>query len=196
MASRCDELTLVCITQVRYMIRTVADGSVSSRPAEGPLDFSSRLEAVLDPAYRLATVMLRDPSGAEDAVQEAAVKAWRKHGQLRGGAESFRPWFLSIVANECRMARRSRWLGVIRMADPPQPVVSPEDATQVGRDLREAIMALEVADRAALFCFFYLDMPLDEVARVLGISPSAARSRVYRAARRLRPGLDAGEMMQ
>jgi RNA polymerase sigma-70 factor (ECF subfamily) len=177
------------------MIGTVAGGPASSRSAEGSLDFSARLEAVLDPAYRLATVMLRDPSGAEDAVQEAAVKAWRKHGQLRGGPESFRPWFLSIVANECRMARRSRWLGVIRMADPPQEVGSQEDATVTGSDLRQAIMTLDVADRAALFCFFYLDLPIDEVGRVLGISPSAARSRVYRAAHRLRPGLDPGEMM-
>jgi DNA-directed RNA polymerase specialized sigma24 family protein len=57
-------------------------------------------------------------------------------------------------------------------------------------------MALDVADRAALFCFFYLDLPLDEVGRVLGVSPSAARSRVYRAAHRLRPGLDPGEMFR
>jgi RNA polymerase sigma-70 factor (ECF subfamily) len=178
------------------MIRSVVDHSVSFRPVEGPLDFSSRLEAVLDPAYRLATVMLRDRAAAEDAVQEASVKAWRKHDQLRGGDESFRPWFLSIVANECRMARRSRWMGVIRMADLPRMVASPEDATVTGQELREAIMALDVADRAALFCFFYLDMPLDEVGRVLGISPSAARSRVYRAAQRLRPGLEAEELLR
>jgi RNA polymerase sigma-70 factor (ECF subfamily) len=178
------------------MIRTVAEHPAFVRPMAGPLDFSSRLEAVLDPAYRLATVMLRDRAAAEDAVQEAALKAWRKHDQLRGGPESFRPWFLSIVANECRMARRSRWLGVIRMADPPQTVASPEDATVTGQELREAIMALDVSDRAALFCFFYLDLPLDEVGRVLGISPSAARSRVYRAAQRLRPGLDPEEMLR
>ena len=178
------------------MIRTVVDGPVSALPVEGSFDFSSRLESVLDPAYRLATVILRDRAAAEDAVQEAALKAWRKHDQLRGGAESFRPWFLSIVANECRMARRSRWFGVIRMADPPQPLGSPEDATVTGRELQEAIMALDAADRAALFCFFYLDLPLDKVGRVLGISPSAARSRVYRAAQRLRPGLEAEEMLR
>ena len=177
------------------MIRTVADDPFSAGLAERPLDFSSGLEAVLDPAYRLATVMLRDPSAAEDAVQEAAVKAWRKQGQLRGGAEGFRSWFLSIVANECRMARRSRWFGVIRMAEPPQELGSPEDSTLVSSELREAIMALDVSDRAALFCFFYLDLPLGEVARVLNISPAAARSRVYRAAQRLRPGLEAREML-
>src|SRR2546430_7243037 len=178
------------------MISTVADAPVSFRPAEAPLDFGSALEAVLAPAYRLATVMLRDPFAAEDAVQEAAVKAWRKQDQLRGVPASFRSWFLSIVANECRMARRNRWWGVIRMAEPPQDRASVEDSALAGRDLREAIMMLDPADRAALFCYFYLDLPLDEVGRVLGISPSAARSRVYRAAQRLRPGLEAGELMR
>jgi len=178
------------------MISAVADDPVSFRPAEAPFDFGSALEAALDPAYRLATVMLRDPFAAEDAVQEASVKAWRKQDQLRGGAAGFRSWFLSIVANECRMARRSRWLGVIRMAEPPRELASPEESTVAGQKLREAIMALEPADRAALFCYFYLDLPLDEVGRVLGVSPSAARSRVYRAAHRLRPGLEAEDVLR
>jgi RNA polymerase sigma-70 factor, ECF subfamily len=162
----------------------------------GPLDasaFSVQLEAVLDPAHRLATVMLRDRSAAEDAVQEAALKAWRKHGQLRGGPATFRTWFLSIVANECRMARRTRWWHVVRMAETPEPPVPPGAEGITSGDLHEAVLRLDPGDRAALFCFFYLDLPMEEVARVLRLSPSAARSRVYRAARRLRPELDPSE---
>jgi len=64
-----------------------------------PDTFSDELESVLDPAHRLATVILRDRSAAEDAVQEAALKAWRKRDQLRGGAGGFRAWFLSIGTN-------------------------------------------------------------------------------------------------
>jgi hypothetical protein len=66
------------------------------RSSRVPDAFSVQLETVLDAAHRLATVLLRDRSAAEDAVQEAALKAWRKHGQLRGGAAGFRGWFLSI----------------------------------------------------------------------------------------------------
>ncbi len=48
-----------------------------SRALQGDSDSFSRLiEPLLDPAYRLAAVMLADRSSAEDAVQEAAVKAW------------------------------------------------------------------------------------------------------------------------
>lgn len=155
--------------------------------------FTAELEAVLDPAHRLASVMLRDRSAAEDAVQEAAVKAWRRQGQLRGGPGAFRTWFLSIVANECRMAMRQRWWRVLRMADPPEPRDAPGDRAIASADLHDAVLRLDPPDRAALFCFFYLDMPMDEVARVLRISPSAARSRVYRAVRRLKPDVDPSE---
>jgi RNA polymerase sigma-70 factor (ECF subfamily) len=155
--------------------------------------FTERLEAVLDPAHRLATVLLRDRTAAEDAVQEAALKAWRKRDQLRGGEERFRSWFLSIVANECRMARRTRWWHVIRSAEPLGDLDAAADSAFARSDLRAAVLRLDPGDRTALFCFFYLDLPMEEVARVLRVSPAAARARVYRAARRLRPELDPGE---
>src|SRR6202158_5478697 len=63
--------------------------------------FDELLAPVLDPAFRLAMTMLKDRGAAEDAVQEAALKAWRTLGRFRAGAE-LRPWFLAIVANECR----------------------------------------------------------------------------------------------
>ncbi|HEY7201276.1 MAG TPA: sigma-70 family RNA polymerase sigma factor [Candidatus Dormibacteraeota bacterium] len=167
----------------------MAGDATSDSAALSPAAFTAQLEAALDAAHRLATVMLRDRSAAEDAVQEAALKAWRKYGQLRGGAAGFRTWFLSIVANECRMARRTRWWRVIRLAETPEPRVPDEVGVSSG-ELRDAVLRLDPGDRAALFCFFYLDLPMEEVARVLGISRTAARSRVYRAARRLRPELD------
>src|SRR5881398_2829228 len=91
---------------------------ILARAAGGDLEsFSQLIDPLLGPAYRLAAVMLGDRSAAEDAVQEASIKAWRKLAQLRGDAGSLRAWFLSIVANECRMARRQRWWSVLRMAD-------------------------------------------------------------------------------
>ncbi len=74
-----------------------------ARAVAGDADsFSRLLEPLLGQAYRLAAVMLNDRSTAEDAVQEAAIKAWRKVKQLRGDAASVRPWFLSIAATPPR----------------------------------------------------------------------------------------------
>jgi RNA polymerase sigma-70 factor (ECF subfamily) len=161
--------------------------------AKGDADsFASLIEPLLDPAYRLAAVMLADRSAAEDAVQEASIKAWRKLRQLRGDLTSLRPWFLAIVANECRMARRQRWWSVLKVAEVPPAESKPEQGTSP--DLRSALLRLSLDDRLPLVLHFYLDLPLDEVARALGVSPSAAKSRIYRAAKRLRADLTLEEV--
>ena len=65
--------------------------SALQRAIDGDADsFAILIDPLLNPAYRLAAVMLSDRMAAEDAVQEASVKAWRKLGQLRGDAGSLR----------------------------------------------------------------------------------------------------------
>src|SRR5579859_7898453 len=76
--------------------------------------FTALLRPMIPSAYRLAGAMLHDPHAAENVVQDASLKAWRKVDQLKAGAP-MQPWFLGIVANECRSARRTRWWSVVRM---------------------------------------------------------------------------------
>jgi RNA polymerase sigma-70 factor (ECF subfamily) len=165
------------------------------RAAEGDAQaFSTLITPLLDPAYRLAAVMLADRTTAEDAVQEASIKAWRKLGQLRGDVGSLRSWFLSIVANECRMVRRQRWWSVTKLAEivPLHPAGDQFDAASA--DLKSAVLRLSPEERLPLVLHFYLDLPLDEVARTLGLSPAATKSRIYRAARKLRSDLTLEEV--
>ena len=168
---------------------------VMARAASGDPDaFALLIQPLLGPAYRLAAVMLADRSAAEDAVQEASIKAWRKLGQLRGDEGALRSWFLAIVANECRMARRQRWWSVVRLAEPRSSAAVDQPASDTSSDLKAALLRLSADERLPLVLHFYLDLPLDEVARTLGVSPSAAKSRIYRAARRLRADLTLEEV--
>ncbi|MDQ6721279.1 MAG: RNA polymerase sigma factor, partial [Candidatus Dormibacteraeota bacterium] len=122
---------------------------------------------------------------AEDAVQEAAVKAWQKIRQLREGTE-MRPWFLGIVANECRTTRRSRWWGVLKIdADRPGAEAPDEEAAR-GVDLRNALKRLHPEQRLVVVLYFYLDLPLEEIASIAGASFAAVRGRLYRGIRELR----------
>jgi RNA polymerase sigma-70 factor (ECF subfamily) len=176
---------LALVMEQRPQLMTSAmDGDANS--------FATLIEPLLDPAYRLAAVMLADRSSAEDAVQEASIKAWRKLRQLRGDASSLRPWFLSIVANECRMARRQRWWSVMKMADIPPADSSPEQSRS--SDLQRALLKLSPEERLPLVLHFYLDLPIEEVARAMRVSPAAAKSRIYRAAKRLRSDLTLEEV--
>ena len=162
--------------------------------AAGDADsFAALIEPLLDPAYRLAAVMLADRPAAEDAVQEASIKAWRKLRQLRGDLTSLRPWFLSIVANECRMTRRRRWWSVLKLADVPSSAWRSEERDT--SNLHQALLNLSPEERLPLVLHFYLDLPLAEVARALRVSPAAAKSRIFRAARRLRSDLTLEEVI-
>lgn len=152
--------------------------------------FETLLHPLLDHAYRLACGMLHDHQAAEDAVQEAALKAWRKLARLREGSE-MRPWFLGIVANECRSSRRSRWSSVVHSDPPERTVESREDAIVSGIELRRALKAMDSHKRLVLVLHWYLDLPLDEIAAVTGTSVHGAESRLLRATHELKRRMEA-----
>jgi RNA polymerase sigma-70 factor (ECF subfamily) len=151
------------------------------------LAFDSLVGPLIDPAFKLAVVFLRDSHEAQDAVQEATLKAWRSLHRLRSDG-AVRPWFLTIVANQCRSMRRSRWWSVTRMDTIPQHPAATGEPDDLRMDLNRELTR-PATDRVALFLFFHLDLPLGEVARVLKISPQAAKSRVHRVVTRLRLGM-------
>jgi RNA polymerase sigma-70 factor (ECF subfamily) len=132
--------------------------------------------------------MLREESSAEDAVQEAALKAWRNVRRLRPETQSLRPWFLTIVANQCRSMRRSPWWRVVRLAEARERSSIDSDAAQ-RIDLERALQALPNDQRLSLVLRYFLDLPMDEVAAVQRISVPAAKSRVRRALKALEPAL-------
>src|ERR1035441_9941834 len=95
--------------------RAAAADAVTSRAADAST-FEAEISPLLGVALRLATGMLLNAVEAEDAVQEACVRAWRRRANRRPETD-LRPWFLAIVANQCREARRGRWWSVLRVAD-------------------------------------------------------------------------------
>jgi len=158
--------------------------------------FTDLLVPLVEPGYRLACAMLHDAQTAEDVVQEASLIAWRKFDAVQDHTR-LRPWFLGIVANECRNARRKKWISGVTLGLPTWlSARSSEERIVQGADLRRALARLEHADRVVIALFFYLDMPLDEVAAVVGASVDATRARLYRSIRRLRPGLGIEEALK
>src|SRR5215469_11526600 len=155
--------------------------------------FELALEEAIGPAYRLACGMVHDGHAAEDLVQEAAVKAWRKRHQLRPGTP-LRPWFLGIDANQCRGHFRHRWTSVLKQAD--VVVESSSGDLDAHADLRRELLRLGADDRLIVVLHVHLDMSLEDVAAVTGKSLSAVRGRFYRAIRKLRIRLELQEAVR
>jgi RNA polymerase sigma-70 factor (ECF subfamily) len=168
---------------------TDASGLLQRAQAGDREAFESVIRPLVEPGYGLAFTLLGHRQDAEDAVQEAVIKAWTKLRQARS-ERSVRAWFLQIVANECRMSRRRRWSGVIKVPELAQSSGPSEDQLAQAVDLHHALRGLSPPDRLVLYLFYGLDLDMDEAATILRLTPAAAKARLYRAVNRLRPRLD------
>jgi RNA polymerase sigma-70 factor, ECF subfamily len=145
--------------------------------------------------FRAALAALRDRHEAEEAAQDALVRAWQRLGSFRGEA-AFRTWLLAIAWNRAMSRRRSLagWFSrraPIEVADgmAAQPVDGPLDALR-GRDLaRHATAAIEALSpklRDALLLAQSGDYGYGEVAAMLGVPVGTVKWRVSEARRRVR----------
>ena len=142
-------------------------------------------------AFRTALVIAGDAADAEEATQDAFVKAHRALGRFRAG-EPFRPWLLTIVANEARNRRRARGrrsaLALRAAADRRPPDENPE-ATALARERRERLLAaverLRDGDRDVVACRYFLELTETETAAALRIPRGTVKSRTSRALARL-----------
>jgi RNA polymerase sigma-70 factor, ECF subfamily len=150
-----------------------------------------------DVAFRTAYVISGDAADAEEAAQDAFVKAHAALDRFRAGAP-WRPWLLTIVANEARNRRRSagrrEHLAVRAAAAEPSLVAASAESSVLLADRREALRGalarLEERDREVVFLRFFLDLSEAETAAALGCRPGTVKSRLHRALERLRAHLE------
>jgi len=178
------------------------DDELVRRARDGDLRAYEQLIHRYAPAAHRTAVLLAG-ADAEDAMQEAFVKAYRALGRYRGDAP-FRPWLLCIVANEAR----NSWRSARRRADLPvriraahgtasfsgQAAPSPEEeafAQERRNALLAAIQELPERERRVVTCRYLLELSEAETATVLDLPQGTVKSRLFRGLRRLRaaPGL-------
>lgn len=149
--------------------------------------------AHVDRAVRLAYLITGDWAAAEDAVQDAFVRAFRSLRRLREGAP-FVPWFTSIVVNRARTARAKarnyeetvkRDLGPIPDATPEQTALDGERA----RLLLNAVRELDEKHRLPILLKYFGGLSEAEVANTLKVPVSTVKSRLFVARQRLRSTL-------
>jgi RNA polymerase sigma-70 factor (ECF subfamily) len=153
-------------------VMTACDGDADA--------FEAELRPLLAEAVRLATGMLLNPVDAEDAVQDACFRAWRRRANRHEGSD-LRPWFLGIVANQCREVMRGRWWRVARTAEPDRRAEPGSSDPAALLDLRAALARLPYRRRLVIVLRYYLDLPFEDVAEAVGCSVDAAKALARRA---------------
>ena len=137
--------------------------------------------------------ILRDIDLAEDATQQALVAIWRDLPQLRDPAR-FDAWSYRLLVRACYAeGRRTRaWSPNLRILSADEPSESGGIDAVVHRDqLETAIRRLSVDHRSVLVLRYYADLPLEQVAQVLGVPLGTVNSRLHHAMRAMRAALDA-----
>jgi RNA polymerase sigma-70 factor (ECF subfamily) len=160
---------------------SVADDSAADFVTLVPLHTNAML--------RVASALV-GPGDAEDAAQEAAVRAWQAWGTLRDRG-ALRPWLLRITVNVCRQWRRGGFGRRVRLVEAlPEESgellaaleASPGSSDHTGAlDLRRAVNELREELRVVVVLRYYAGMDASEVGEALGIPPATVRTRLKRA---------------
>jgi RNA polymerase sigma-70 factor, ECF subfamily len=173
------------------------ENELVARARRGDADaYEELVHAYQGIALRTAYLIAGNAADAEEAAQEAFVKAYRALWRFRPGAP-FKPWLLRIVGNEARNRRRSagrRAALAVRAAGEVSGEAAPSpEAAVLAAERREQLLAalnrLDERDREALACRYFLDLSEAETAAAIGVRPGTVKSRLSRALERLRAEL-------
>ncbi len=145
----------------------------------------------LDAAYTLARYLTRDPTEAEDAMQEAILRAVRYIHTLRNDGEA-RPWLLAIVRRECYGGRQKRIETVafddvpeLQLMDQQEPPDIAAGRSVMQHRLREALAALPDGLRETVILRELQQCSYEEIATITDVPIGTVMSRLSRARARL-----------
>jgi RNA polymerase sigma-70 factor (ECF subfamily) len=167
--------------------------------AGDPNAFGRLVVAYQTPVYNLAYRMLGNAAEAEDAAQEAFLRAYT-HLRSYDPNRPFRSWMLSIASHHCidRLRRRRiTWLPLedefaepVRMASKsPNPEKAASQREQE-KQIQELLETLSPTDRAAITLRYWYDCSYEEIAEMLNLTVSAVKSRLHRARRALAESIE------
>jgi RNA polymerase sigma-70 factor (ECF subfamily) len=159
--------------------------------------FSVLAGGAVDRLYGIARLILRDAELAEDATQDALVRAWRDLPTLRD-VERFDAWLYRLIVRACADVGRHRrkWRAEITVL-PAEPAEADKTSDLADRDLLErGLRRLTDAQQAILVLRFYIGLTPSEVAETLDIPVGTAKSRLHYAIEALRAAIAADERSQ
>jgi RNA polymerase sigma-70 factor (ECF subfamily) len=168
-------------------------GELVDRARRGDRDAFAVLAAgTVDRLYGIARLILRDAELAEDATQEALVRAWRDLPALRD-AERFDAWLHRLIVRACTdlARRRRRWRAEISIVRAEPAELDRASALADRDEIERGLRRLSDGQRTVVVLTFYLGLSPGEVAEALEIPVGTAKSRLHYAIEALRAALAA-----
>jgi len=156
--------------------------------------FAALIGAAANRMYALACLILRDSDRAEDATQEAFVRAWREIPRLRD-ADRFDAWLRRLVVNACydegRTLRRRAEVSLLNV--PERWVADSSSALAESDRVERAFRRLPLDQRTVLVLQHHFSLSHSEIAETLGLPVGTVKSRVRYGSTAMRAALDADD---
>ncbi len=171
-------------------------GSVTATQA-GPSSwerFELLYRSSRDDVYAYVVTLLKDPAAAEDITALAFERAYRRRRTFDCRRGEQRAWLFGIARNAALDELRRRRRLATLVAEPPGAEEHADDVGNVAlrrTAVRAALGALSARDRELVALKFHAGLSNAELARVLGVSASAAGTRLHRVMEKLRKACDA-----
>lgn len=172
----------------------VPGAKVGAVPTDRAAAFRVLMDRTLDDAYRRAAVLLANRIEAEDAVHDAAERAWKQWGSLRDPS-LFEAWFGRILLNVCRdRLRRRRRVALVEVHEDAAAVADSAASTALGRiddrsRILDALADLSADERIAIVLRYESDMTVPAIAGLVGAPEGTIKARLHHGLRRLRARL-------
>lgn len=169
----------------------LGDNELALRAGRGDKEaFDQLIRRHQGPVFRLCWSMTGNRADAEDATQEAFVRAYQSLSRF-DASRPFGPWLRGIAGKVClqllrrRSVREDRQLSLeASPVDPPAPAAS--ESSQLADRAVAALGRLDETYRLPLVLFYLEDASVAEVAQALGLTPGAVRVRLHRGREKLR----------
>jgi RNA polymerase sigma-70 factor (ECF subfamily) len=147
--------------------------------------FERALRPLLRRSAGYAVSLLGDRRDAEDAVQQAALRAWERRAQF-DEQRSFKAWWFAILRNQCLDELRRRRRSPAAVSHEEARLSTPADESALDRrSLAVAMEKLPEIQRDVLRLRYFGEMTYDELAQILDVPPGTVMSRLHLARKAL-----------
>lgn len=141
-----------------------------------------------DSILRMCYLYLKDYQLVEDATQETFIKAMKSYKSFEHKS-SEKTWLTRIAINCCKNIIRTRWFQIVRNNGEDLQGVHSEnliDDLLEKNSVSSAIMKLDMEDRKVIVLYYYQELPMKDIAAIIGVNVNTANQRLNRARKRLK----------
>ena len=138
-----------------------------------------------DTVFRVALNALKSPQDADDIVQEALLRLWKRSKPFESEVHA-KHWLIRVALNLCKNVFRAPWRKHVPLEELETAAVF--DTPEQGA-LYAEVMALSEKYRTVLYLFYYEEYSVKEIASLLGVSQSVVTTRLSRARQALKSEL-------